>query len=50
MLISVAGVETALDLVDEMLEDGESNPSFAASLRTKGPAIANRMEEDSTGR
>jgi hypothetical protein len=49
-LISVAGVETALDLVDEMLEDGESNPSFAAYLRTKWQAIANRMEEDSTGR
>jgi hypothetical protein len=43
-LISVAGIDTAIELVDDREDDEESNPTFAGFLRAKWRAIAARME------
>ncbi len=48
-LVSLAGSDAALGLIDDLLNDGTISPHFATFLRTKWQAIAARME-DSTRR
>ena len=49
-LVSLAGSDAALGLIDDLLNDGTISPHFATFLRTIWQAITARMEEDSTRR
>jgi hypothetical protein len=43
-LISVGGVEMAIELIGDLEDDQEITPVSADHLRTKWTAIADRME------